>query len=346
MPTDRHPSPWAPDDPLLRRYHEANALDAARPPAALRDAVLAQARAAAVRSARPAANDSRWSLRALGTLAVLGLVGLLVLQFDRETGVEREVALGTSPAVRSPGAEVAAVPSAPAPASAVVASPAPVVPSREPSPAAAARERSTAPAAPLRREAPVPAALPAAPPAAPAVAPQKAAAPAGAPAFPPADALPESVRRARGGAALGEAAQSTDAVSPSRTPDTAITTPSATDAVQGMAAAPGARRTEQAATRAAGLPVAARLLTAAARGDDAAVRAALAAGAEVNTTDSNGRTALMLAAERGHHATVRALLDGGADAGRADRQGLTAVDLARRAGQTAVVPLLEAPAVR
>ena len=36
-----------PGDALLRRYHEANALDPARPSPALREAVLAQARAAA-----------------------------------------------------------------------------------------------------------------------------------------------------------------------------------------------------------------------------------------------------------------------------------------------------------
>ncbi|HEX5738888.1 MAG TPA: hypothetical protein VFY22_10280 [Hydrogenophaga sp.] len=90
-------------DRLLQRYREANALDEARPSAGLRDAVLAQARAQLAKGPThppiqphrlTAANDRTWTLRALGTLAVLGLVGLLVLQFDQGTPDEREVAFG------------------------------------------------------------------------------------------------------------------------------------------------------------------------------------------------------------------------------------------------------------
>ncbi len=84
--------PPTPDDALLQRYREANELDTARPGAALRENVLAHARAVAASrletpppNARPAANDSAWTWRALGSLAVIGLVGLLVLQFDRGT---------------------------------------------------------------------------------------------------------------------------------------------------------------------------------------------------------------------------------------------------------------------
>ena len=91
-------------DPLLQRYHEANALDPARPDPALRERVLAQAREQAALNARApavpprpeAANDRIWTLRALGSLAVLGLVGLLALQFDRSPPEEREVALGNA----------------------------------------------------------------------------------------------------------------------------------------------------------------------------------------------------------------------------------------------------------
>jgi hypothetical protein len=103
------PSANSSDDLLLRRYAEANTLDDARPSPTVRKAVLAQARVQAAaqaqalhiaaqatshRSARPAANDSAWGLRALGSLAVLGLVGLLALQFDRGSPDERELALG------------------------------------------------------------------------------------------------------------------------------------------------------------------------------------------------------------------------------------------------------------
>ena len=111
-----HPTPH-PDDRLLQRYQEANTLDTARPDPALRERVLAQARAQAALNAQApaiprigkAANDSVWTLRALGSLAVLGLVGLLALQFDRGTPEEREAAFGTAP--RAP---VVAPPSPPA----------------------------------------------------------------------------------------------------------------------------------------------------------------------------------------------------------------------------------------
>lgn len=120
------------DDLLLRRYAEANALDDARPSPAVREAVLAQARVQAAAHAqalkataetptpsatRPAANDSAWTLRALGSLAVLGLVGLLVLQFDRGSPDERELALGR------PSASTAQEPAAPATARAEIEAP-------------------------------------------------------------------------------------------------------------------------------------------------------------------------------------------------------------------------------
>ena len=106
------PPPSTPDgdgggeDRLLRRYHEANALDDARPGPALREAVLAHARSVAAaqkdgassKGRQPASNDPSWTLRALGSLAVLGLVGLLVLQFDRGSPEEREAAFGAPPA--------------------------------------------------------------------------------------------------------------------------------------------------------------------------------------------------------------------------------------------------------
>ena len=48
---DAPPPPADTNDALLRRYREASALDDARPSPALREAVLAQARAAAAQSA-------------------------------------------------------------------------------------------------------------------------------------------------------------------------------------------------------------------------------------------------------------------------------------------------------
>jgi hypothetical protein len=108
----------ADDDLLLQRYREANALDDARPGAALRKQVLAharsvaQARTPAAPVLKPgAANDSVWTWKAFGGLAVLGLVGLLVLQFDRGTPEEREAALGTSvPRPATPPSPAASAP--------------------------------------------------------------------------------------------------------------------------------------------------------------------------------------------------------------------------------------------
>ena len=124
-----------PDDELLRRYREASALDDARPSPALREAVLAQARAAAPsrpaatataahpegpdliaprghsaleaasndpknEASRPtaaslAANDAFWRLRAVAGVAVIGLATLLFLQFERGTPDERDLTHGT-----------------------------------------------------------------------------------------------------------------------------------------------------------------------------------------------------------------------------------------------------------
>lgn len=91
-----------PHDPLLQRYQEANALDEARPSDGLRKAVLAHAESQAntvqptarLMPKRPAANDRLWAWRAFGSLAVLGFVGLLVMQFERGTPEEQKVALG------------------------------------------------------------------------------------------------------------------------------------------------------------------------------------------------------------------------------------------------------------
>ena len=145
-----------PGDALLRRYHEANALDPARPSPALREAVLAQARAAAAgqattkiavleapqaanhgdidpeviadydhptlgtaqkrqknavstpKTARSAANDTSWRIRAAASVAVLGLATLLFLQFDRGAPEERDLALGGPAATTAPGTDAQA----------------------------------------------------------------------------------------------------------------------------------------------------------------------------------------------------------------------------------------------
>jgi hypothetical protein len=100
-----------------------------------------------------AANDKRWLISAVASVAVLGFVGLLALQFDRGNQAERDLALGKT--------------TAPAP----VAIPAPVpAPAAEPAPAsvqeahaASSQISAPRPAPPARPRAP--AAMPAPPPA-------------------------------------------------------------------------------------------------------------------------------------------------------------------------------------
>lgn len=96
----------------------------------------------------------------------------------------------------------------------------------------------------------------------------------------------------------------------------------------------------------AALPLAHALLGAAARGAVADVRDALAQGADVNSADARGRTALMLAAQRGDAPLVRLLLEAGADPLRVDRDGLRALDLAQQAGHAEGLPMLQERAPR
>ncbi|MFD1711375.1 ankyrin repeat domain-containing protein, partial [Ottowia flava] len=84
-----------------------------------------------------------------------------------------------------------------------------------------------------------------------------------------------------------------------------------------------------------------RLLRAVQSGDLAAMRAALADGAPVDSADSQGRTALMWAARRGDTAAVRALLDAGANPKQTDLHGHTAVDQALGEGHEALARLIE-----
>src|SRR5579872_7254635 len=70
------------------------------------------------------------------------------------------------------------------------------------------------------------------------------------------------------------------------------------------------------------------ILAAASKGQTAQVKALLDGGANIETTDRNGRTPLMLAAQHGRLATVRLLLARGAKADGRDTAGYTAWGLA------------------
>ncbi|WP_439587831.1 ankyrin repeat domain-containing protein [Hydrogenophaga sp.] len=269
-----------PDDSLLERYREANALDPARPSPALREEVLARARAIAgapTGEARPAAaaNDAFWRWRALGGLAVLGLATLVVLQFDRGTPEERDAVLApTAPRATVPAPAPSAAPSpapttTPAPATPPVSAtppprPAPPVVAQPAAPPPEARTRSAESVAP----APAPASPVLRAPSAPAPAPAPARAQDSA-----ADAMSESAPAARSQTrpeAQGALAREVDvnAIDP-----------------QGRTA----------------------LMRAAVQGDADRVRHLLEAGADPRRRDREGRSAADLAREAGHAAVLSML---------------------------------------
>jgi hypothetical protein len=76
------------------------------------------------------------------------------------------------------------------------------------------------------------------------------------------------------------------------------------------------------------------LVTAAARGDAAEVRALLGRGADVNAKDARGRSALLLAVAGGHADVVRILIRGGADVDASTPSGWTPLMQAASEGRT------------
>jgi hypothetical protein len=405
-------------DELVRRYHEASAQDPARPSPALREAVLAQARAAAARSASTAedaesspektpewianndhltlgygqkssnipnqatnsghhaANDASWRLRAVASVAVLGLATLLFLQFERGTPDERELTSGgpalAPPALPSrPGkaesADTASAPAPlpePAPTSVRRNTPTPMGPgAAEPQRARAVQAAPAAPASPGKSA--VPATLPgesgnvvagvskdagsiadrAAPSATADAGPTnralKAAPPATAPiAEPAAAAAPAPATPPT--ASLGAAAPA-PSTAPARTLDASPAESRARLVPMPAAAQERAVTTGTAGPATTALPASQRLLTAALSGSLEAARQALKEGAAVNATDPAGQTALMLAARRGDEAVIRLLLAAGADRAKTDPAGRTAAELARQQGHATLATLLIAP---
>jgi len=78
----------------------------------------------------------------------------------------------------------------------------------------------------------------------------------------------------------------------------------------------------------------------AAQGHTATVHTLLAHGADGNTRDRDGKTALMLAAFEGHTGTVQVLLANGVQVNTQDKAGATALMLAAARGHTNVVTAL------
>ncbi|CAN7576984.1 hypothetical protein LJR066_004077 [Acidovorax sp. LjRoot66] len=364
------------DDELTQRYREASEQEDARPGAHVRAAVRAHAQmlAAAPLPTAPAApspvaaNQSHWKITALATVAVVGLTGLLLLQFQRGTPEEQEIAYGQrraeAPARAQPSA---AAPPAPAPAAeAPLAAPAapPVPQSRardEASPSAgSAAQKPAAPAlgqaAPLAKTVPAPAMREAESP----TAAGAAGAVSGFPASPPLTAdrssvsgsappvAPSTPSTPRGEMRERLAVQDAPAAAAAETsrsaaPVQALPAPTAVPRRQDSSAA--GNSLAAAAPRAdsggsASLPD--DLREAARTGHALQVESLIRQGAPIDARDNAGKTALMLAAMGGQTTTVQKLLALGANPALVDREGLGAAQHARRLGYTRIAELIEA----
>ena len=82
-----------------------------------------------------------------------------------------------------------------------------------------------------------------------------------------------------------------------------------------------------------------RMIAAAARGDAAAVRRLIEAGASVTARDADGRTALLAATQGNHVAAARLLMEAGADVNAQDRQRDSPFLLAGARGYVEIVKL-------
>jgi len=345
-----------PNDELLALYHEASAQDTRRPADAVREAVLAHARmlhapggaqAGAQDAGKAApANQSRWKLSLLASVALAALTGLLVLQFDRGTPEEQDAAYGqrSAPARAAPPTPAAVPPAAlPSPASAAAPT-APARPQVQASPGATRSEaperragtsstpREVAPAQPgaapsasARERAPeqvAPQAFPAAPAPAPAPA---APAPARSMAPPaPAAAADAAVRSAAPAQAQGKSASQSPSLSPSQE-SFALQAPRA-----------------QLAPGSPAMAMAIALHEAARTGRITQLDSLLRQGAPLNAPDDAGRTALALAVIHGQTAVVQRLLAAGANPALVDRDGLNALQHAQRLGLGQIASLIAA----
>lgn len=376
------------DDELTQRYREASEQEDARPGAHVRAAVRAHAQmlAAAPLPTAPAApspvaaNQSHWKITALATVAVVGLTGLLLLQFQRGTPEEQEIAYGqrraeTPARVQRPSA---VLPS-PAPAAAPEApSAAPAVPQGRARDEASPSARSAAqiPAAPalsqagpLAKTAPAPAIQEAESP----TAAGAAGAVSGFPASPPltadrssvsgsappvassAPSAPRGEIRERLAVQDAPAARSVAPPPPAAAPAAAAETSRSAAPVQALPAPKAVLRRQDSSAADNSLAAAASradsggsaslpddLREAARTGHALQVESLIRQGAPIDARDNTGRTALMLAAVNGQTTAVQKLLALGANPALVDREGLGAAQHARRLGYTRIAELIEA----
>lgn len=348
------------DEELVKRYREASAQDASRPGPQVRAAVRAHAQmlvaakaaagdqpaAGAVPVAsRTAANASRWKISALGSVALLGLSALLLLQFERGTPEEKEVAYGP------PRAEVSDAPklSEKPPVASVV----PPSAENRATPGGSATVQDNA--ADLM------------------AAPQATAEPNRAKALTKTgpsvvQTKPDSGDRAALSGFPGSPSASADAVAvPGAalppTPSAEVVEPRSAPISRSAKAAPPLpvqaapdKRSDTDISAAKGnlsvpLPKADKgrtsaleqaLRGAALAGHAVQVENLARQGVALDSRDSAGRTALMLAAMNGHTRVVQKLLALGANTALVDAQGQSAAQQARRRGHTLIADLIDA----
>ncbi|HXC59508.1 MAG TPA: hypothetical protein VN645_09330 [Steroidobacteraceae bacterium] len=129
-------------DQLAEAYRRASADEAGRPGDAVRRAILDEAKAAA-RRRQPVANDSRYMMRAVAGIAVIGVAVVLWRQMDHRlpgevpsTQAAPEARLEiprpeAQPAISPPAAKAESAPTAPAPSERASAAPAAPAPERQ-----------------------------------------------------------------------------------------------------------------------------------------------------------------------------------------------------------------------
>ena len=324
-------------DVLQRLYEQASAQDSRRPAPRVADAIRAHARVVVAAGAGSAAseptmpqrsqvsaNHPRWKASLLASIAVIGLAGMLFLQFDR--GTPQEQAL-----VRGHPAPQVAVPTPGSP------DPVPDATTGQATPAPpAAKARSVA------RTAPRPAlgsaagqagrsdARESAPQVVNATAEQAPAAEVDATSAqaPAAEVRAQSPAQLLPGAGMAKAGPPKSALrslaGAERRRDTLSDAPAAAPALRSEAGP-------------APMPALAEV-AGSGRVDELA--AILATGVAIDGPDADGRTPLMLAAIHGHREMVRRLLAAGADPRLRDHSGRTAAQLARAAGHGQLADLL------
>ena len=364
-------APKLPDE-LLLRYQEASAQDERRPASAVREAVRAHAQMVirdrqhpASRSTphlQAAANQTRWKLSLLASIALVGLTSLLVLQFDRGTPEEQELALGR------PKSSAENTPRSPAPVSAPQSSANSAEKLSDAAPHPALAKKSPADTQPpAKRPAmeskaelfkgqqgarevesvlPKPSGMMAAP--SPAAEPRAEQAPAVAPAvqaLPQFDVAPVPAPPATQDSALASGSGAASTNTAQRAAKSLAVPEAASSSRQILEKSElQMKRSEERADKAAPSARAlnAALLDSARAGQVAQMERLLQQGALINSTDEQGRTPLILAAMNGQTSAVAKLLALGANPTVTDREGLNALQHARRLGFNQIEHLLEA----